>query len=140
MGCMVYCWIRLCKFQLAMWLTHIFPNLITQGFVSPCHKYNTVLSRNRTGHTLKVQHPGTRSPMVGIEAHLFGIILRRAAPRHSVLRAEGLELANSLIEGTAHQLCLIEWKKKHLKMGEIDVTFGFLDPTTAKTFADGTMT
>jgi hypothetical protein len=64
--------------------------------------------------------------MVGIKAHLLGIILRRAALRQPVSCAEGLELANSLIEGTEHQLCLIEWKKKHLKMGEIDVTFGFL--------------
>jgi hypothetical protein len=89
-------------------------------------KYNTVLSRNRTGHKLKVQHTGTLSPMVGIKAHLLGIILRRAALRHPVSCAEGLELANSLIEGTAHQLCLIEWKKKYLKKGELDVTFGFL--------------
>jgi hypothetical protein len=88
-------------------------------------KYNTVLSRNRTGYKLKVQHPGTRSPMVGIEAHLLVIILRCAALRQPVSCAEGLELANSLLEGTVHQLCLIEWKKKHLKIGEIDVTFGF---------------
>jgi hypothetical protein len=39
MGRMVACWIRLCKLQIAMWITHICPNLITQGFVSPCHKY-----------------------------------------------------------------------------------------------------
>jgi hypothetical protein len=64
--------------------------------------------------------------MVAIETHLLGIILRCAALRQPVSCAEGLELTNSLIEGTAHQLCLIEWKKKHLKMGEIDVTFGFL--------------
>jgi hypothetical protein len=89
-------------------------------------KYNTVLSRNITGNKLKVQHPGTRSHMVGIKAHLIGIILSRAALRQPVSCAEGLELANSLIEGTAHQLCLIEWKKKHFKMGEIDITFGFL--------------
>jgi hypothetical protein len=64
--------------------------------------------------------------MVGIEAHLLGIILRCVALRQPVSCAEGLELANSLIEGTARQRCLIEWKKKHLKMGEIDVKFGFL--------------
>jgi hypothetical protein len=53
-------------------------------------KYNTVLSRNRTGHKLKLQHPSTRSPMVSIKAHLLGIILRRAALRHPVSCAEGL--------------------------------------------------
>jgi hypothetical protein len=89
-------------------------------------KYNTVLSRNRTGHKFKVQHPETLSPIVGIEAHLLGIILRRAALRQSVSCAEWLKLANSRIEGTAHKLCLMEWKKKHLKMGEIFFTFGFL--------------
>jgi hypothetical protein len=81
-------------------------------------KYYTVMSRNKKGHTLKVQHPGILSPMVSIEAHLFGIIMRCTALIHPISCAEGLELANSLIEGTALQICLRERKKKHLKMGD----------------------
>jgi hypothetical protein len=39
MGRMIACLNRLCKRQLTMLLTLIFPNLIMQGFVSPCHIY-----------------------------------------------------------------------------------------------------
>jgi hypothetical protein len=45
MGGMVACWISICKLQIAIGLTHISSNLITQGFVSPCHMYNTILAR-----------------------------------------------------------------------------------------------
>jgi hypothetical protein len=37
MGGLVACLILLCKLQLTIGLTHICPNLITQGFVSPYH-------------------------------------------------------------------------------------------------------
>jgi hypothetical protein len=37
MGRMVASWIRFCQLKITMWLTHICLNLITQGFVSPCH-------------------------------------------------------------------------------------------------------
>jgi hypothetical protein len=40
MGRMIACWIHLCKLKLNRGLTHIGPNLITQGFVSPCHMYS----------------------------------------------------------------------------------------------------
>jgi hypothetical protein len=90
------------------------------------NKCYTVLSRNRKGHKLEVQHPGTLSPVVGINSHFLGIILRRAAIQKPISCAKGIELANSLIEGTALQLCRMEWKKKHLKMGEMYDSFGFL--------------
>jgi hypothetical protein len=101
-----------------------------------CKKYNmeredinlsTVLSRMKPGHKFKVKHRGTVSPMIGIDAHLLGIILRRSDLRHPVSCAEGLELANSLTEGTHAQVDLMEWKEKHLKMGETDASFGSLD-------------
>jgi hypothetical protein len=34
---MIACWIHICNLRLAMGLTHIGPNLITQAFVPPCH-------------------------------------------------------------------------------------------------------
>jgi hypothetical protein len=101
-----------------------------------CEKYkmerddlnlSTVLSQMRPGHKFKVKHRGTVAPMIGIEAHLLGTILHRAALRQPVSCAEGLELANPQIEGTPTQFDLMECKKKHLERGERDATFGSLD-------------
>jgi hypothetical protein len=47
--------------------------------------------------------------MVGIEGHLLAVMLRRAALRQPVYCAEGLELANSMIEGTETQVGLMNW-------------------------------
>jgi hypothetical protein len=97
-----------------------------------CEKYklerheinlSTVLLRNKPGHKLKVKHHGAVSPMIGIEAHLLGPILHRAALRHPVSCAEGLELANSLFDGTQVQFDVMDWKRKNFKMGERDATF-----------------
>jgi hypothetical protein len=85
-----------------------------------------VFSRNKVGIKLKVTHRGTTSPMVGIEGHLSAAILRRAALSQPVSCAEGLELANSMIEGTETQVGLMNWKKRHLKNSEIDYSFGSL--------------
>jgi hypothetical protein len=38
MGRMIACWIYIYKLKLAMGITHIGPNLLTQAFASPCHK------------------------------------------------------------------------------------------------------
>jgi hypothetical protein len=99
-----------------------------------CEKYNvkrseisieTAISRTKVGRKLKVNHRGTYSTMIGIEAHLLAAILRRAALRQPVYCGEGLELANSMIEGTQSQLALMEWKK-NLKNGPNDNSFGTL--------------
>jgi hypothetical protein len=66
--------------------------------------------------------------MAGIEAHLLAAILRRAALRQPVSCAEGLVLANSLIEGTMAQVELMEWKKIHLKNKSHNDSFGTLGP------------
>jgi hypothetical protein len=71
----------------------------------------TALSRTRVGRKLKVNHRGTYSHMIGIEAHLLAAILRRAAFRQPVSCGEGFELANSMIEGTEAQVALMEWKR-----------------------------
>jgi hypothetical protein len=84
----------------------------------------TVLSRNRVGRKLKVKHRATESPMAGIEGHLLAAILCRAALRQPVSCAEGLEVANSLIEGTTIRLDLMAWKKANLKNGPDDDSFG----------------
>jgi hypothetical protein len=65
----------------------------------------------KPGHKSKVKHRGTISSMIGIDAHLLGIILRRATLRHPVSCAEGLDLDNSLIAGTQAQVDLMEWKR-----------------------------
>jgi hypothetical protein len=59
-----------------------------------------VFGRNKVGQKLKVKHRVTPSPMSGIEGPLLATILRGAALRQPVSCAEGLELANSMIEGT----------------------------------------
>jgi hypothetical protein len=100
-----------------------------------CDKYNierneiqmeTALSRNKVGRKLKVYHHGTESPMAGIEGHLLAVILRRAALHQPVSCAEGLGLANSLIEGTLTPLDIMAWKKAHLKNVPDDDLFGRL--------------
>jgi hypothetical protein len=64
----------------------------------------TDLSGNKFGRNLKVKHHGTHSPMSDIKGHLLAGILRRAGLRQPVSCAEGLELSNSMIEGTTKQL------------------------------------
>jgi hypothetical protein len=58
-----------------------------------------------------VKHHGTTSPMSGIEGHLLAVILCQAALLQPVYCAEGLELANSTIEGTGTQIGLMNWGK-----------------------------
>jgi hypothetical protein len=72
----------------------------------------TVFSRNKVGQKLKVKHPGKTSPMSGINGHLLAAILHRAALRQPIDYAEGLQLANSLIEGTETKSGLTNWKKE----------------------------
>jgi hypothetical protein len=64
--------------------------------------------------------------VIGIEAHLLATILQRAALHQPVYCGDGLELANSTIEGTESQVAFMEWKKNHLKNGPQDDTFGKL--------------
>jgi CO dehydrogenase nickel-insertion accessory protein CooC1 len=68
-----------------------------------CEKYNverieisieTAISRTKVGRKLKVNHRGTDSAMINIEAHLLAVIVRRAALLQPVSYGEGLELAN----------------------------------------------
>jgi hypothetical protein len=84
------------------------------------------LSRNRVGRKLKVKHCGTKSPMAGIEGHLIAAIIGRAAIRQPVSCAEGLQLANSMIEGKTTQIHLMAWKKANLKNGLDNDSFGSL--------------
>jgi hypothetical protein len=112
-----------------------------------CQKYKmeredihiaTVLSRMKPGHKFKVKHRGTASPMIGIGACLLGIILHRAALQQPVACAEGLELANCLIEGTQAQINLMEWEKKHLKWVRQMLCLAILAKSIGKTSAEGT--
>jgi hypothetical protein len=80
----------------------------------------TALNRKRAGRKLKVKHRGIESPMTGIEGYLLAAILRIAALRQHVSCAEGLDLADSLLEGTATQLELMTRKKANLKNGNDD--------------------
>jgi hypothetical protein len=86
----------------------------------------TALSRTKVGRKLKVNNRGTEPPMISIEAHLLAVILRRPALRQPVSCGEGIELANSMIEGMESQVAFMELKKNHLKNGPQDDTFGTL--------------
>jgi hypothetical protein len=81
-----------------------------------CAKYNLdrseiqikiVFSRNKVGPRLKLKHNCTISTMPGIERHLLAAILRPAALHQTFYCAEGLELANSVIEGTGNTIGLV---------------------------------
>jgi hypothetical protein len=109
------------------------PGSYEKAVAKVCQKYNlerseismeTAVSRTNVGQKLKANHRGTESPMIGIEAHLFDVILQREALRQPVSCGEGLELTNSMIEGNESQVALMEWKKNHLKNGPQDNTFG----------------
>jgi hypothetical protein len=56
--------------------------------------------------------------MAGFEAHLLKCLIIRGATRQPVSCAEGLQLANSIIDGTISQAQLILWKKK--RMGAVE--------------------
>jgi hypothetical protein len=53
-------------------------------------------------------------PMHEVEAHLIKVILLRRAMLQPVRCAEGLQLENSIIEGTVYQVQLIQWKATYL--------------------------
>jgi hypothetical protein len=119
------------------------PGSYEKAVAKVCQKYNlemsdismeTVLSRTKVGRKLKVNHRGTYSPMIGIEAHLLAAILRRATLHQPVSCGEGLELANYMIEGTEYQVAFIEWKKNNLKNGPQNETFGTLGQRYWKMF------
>jgi hypothetical protein len=59
-------------------------------------------------------HRGPLSPMTGVDAHLLKCLLLRGTVRQPVSCAKGLQLANSLIEGTVSQAHLIGWKQNHM--------------------------
>jgi hypothetical protein len=80
-------------------------------------KMKTKLSRTKPDIKLWVKHRGTNSPMAGIEAHLLDAILRCVLICQHVLCAEGLALANSLIDGTVAKVNLMAWKATRLKNG-----------------------
>ncbi len=57
-------------------------------------------------------HSGTPSPMASIESHIVALMGQMAKLRQPLNVAEGLALANSLIEGTNWEEDLISFKKK----------------------------
>jgi hypothetical protein len=86
----------------------------------------TIFSRMKPGQKFKVKQRCTNSSLKGIEEHLFAGILRCAALRQLMACAEGLELTNSLTEGTPAQQHVMRLKKTHLKNGTTDNSFGNL--------------
>jgi hypothetical protein len=77
-------------------------------------KSGTIKAMRRSTRNLLCTHPGLLSPMHKVEAHLLKVILLRGTMQQPVSCREGLELANSLIEGTPTQNNLVEWKKARL--------------------------
>jgi len=72
---------------------------------------NTVRQRVKRGS--KSGHVGQSSPMLELEPYLVELIKKLADMRTPVTTAQGLELANSLIEGKSTQKQLIDWKSKN---------------------------
>ena len=71
------------------------------------------LEKNRK--SLCPKHRGTPSPMAAIDQLVLPIVKGMARMMQPMKPPEVVALANSLIDGTVHQLHLIEWKKTHTK-------------------------
>ena len=74
----------------------------------------------KPAHKNFVAHRGTSSPMVKVEALFFEMLLLMADMQAPVMCREGLELANSLVRGTAMEGEIKEWKKRHLPHQQSD--------------------
>ena len=71
----------------------------------------TIFSRYRCGR-MEVDHPGTKSPMDGVEEYISDICVQKDMMNQGITVGEGLALANSLVEGTDVQNKVIEFQMK----------------------------
>ena len=71
-------------------------------------------SRNREGGKLLIVHHGPVPPMVSVEAHLLDAILQLVTMRQPITPKIALEFINSMVQGTATDKEIIEWKMKHI--------------------------
>jgi hypothetical protein len=56
---------------------------------------------------------GQTSPMLEVETYLVELILKLAEMRQPITTSQGLQLVNSLINGTSIKKHVIEWKKRN---------------------------
>ena len=73
----------------------------------------TVRTRARRHNFDPAVSQGTPSPMLKIEPYIVETIAQLARMRSPINVKTGLQLANSIIEGTPLMLELIAWKSKH---------------------------
>jgi hypothetical protein len=81
---------------------------------------------NEVGRKFKGKHWDTQSQMSVIEGHVLAAFFCRSALRQPVYCTEGLDLENSVIEGTTTQLDMMARKQTNLKKGPTDYSLGSL--------------
>lgn len=96
-------------------LTRIKDNAKTKYNVSSCTTISasTICSRSKRNNVNPVAAQGTPSPMAVVEPYLVSVILQRSKMRCPINATTGLQLANSMIEGTTIAKALLKWKMKH---------------------------
>jgi hypothetical protein len=72
---------------------------------------NTVRQRLKRGSTCG--HVGHKSPMLEVEPYLVELIKKLCEMRTPITTAQGLELANSLVEGKSIEKSVLQWKAKN---------------------------
>jgi len=63
---------------------------------------------------------GHVSPLSPIEPYLCDMLIILSKLRHALTPKESIMLINALIDGTPHQIALIEWKQKYAYFGDAD--------------------
>jgi hypothetical protein len=69
--------------------------------------------RSRCKRTTKSGHKGQTSPMSEIELYIVELAIKLAEMRVPITSKQGLQLANSLINGTSFQESVLLWKQKN---------------------------
>ena len=88
-----------------------------QEKISTCPKTNkeTLCTKAKNpDQNLHIAHPGPVPPMAAVEANLLDVMLQLATMRAPVTPKIGLEIANSMVKGTATEAQIVEWKRKHV--------------------------
>jgi hypothetical protein len=69
--------------------------------------------RQRVKRNSNSGHVGQTSPMLQVEPYLVELIIKLAEMRQPITTSQGLQVANSLINGTSTKKTVIEWKSRN---------------------------
>ncbi len=91
---------------------------------------SVVTVRQRVKRKSNNGHRGQKTPMIEVEPYLVDLIKKVADMRQPITAAQGLQLANSLINQKSTQKAVTEWRKRHCKAfkdggGKIELGKGY---------------